>query len=406
VPRVPAVQVDASSGFGLDHLPLGVFSTPGEPPRVGARIGEQVLDLAPVAAALGLPVAAALALPTLNPFLALGRAHWSATRAWLLDLLAQDAAADLLAPHLRRLDDVRLHLPVQVGDYVDFYASQAHATNVGAIFRPDGQALPAAWKHLPIGYHGRAGTVVVSGTDVVRPRGLRVLAGDLSPTYGPTTRLDLEAELAFVVGTPSALGAPVGVDAFDEHVFGVALLDDWSARDVQSFEYRPLGPFLGKSFATSLAAWVTPLEALAAARTDLPHQLPEPARYLRGNGSGLFGLDLQLEVLVNGTVVSRPPYASTYWSPAQLLAHLSANGASVRTGDLFASGTVSGPDPDQVGSLLELSHGGVRPFTLDDGSTRTFLRDGDTAVVRASAPSTSGGRLSLGEVSGRVRPAR
>jgi fumarylacetoacetase len=285
-----------------------------------------------------------------------------------------------------------------VADYVDFYASEHHASNVGRIFRPDAPSpLLPNWKHLPVGYHGRAGTVVPSGTPVVRPSGQLVVEGE--PRFGPSRQLDVEAELGFVVGVGSEQGTPVPFTAFTDHVFGVVGLNDWSARDIQAWEYVPLGPFLGKSFATSISHWVTPLAALAAAWCDLPGQDPEPLPYL-GPGATR-GLDVAVEIELNGTVVSRPPYASMYWSPAQMLAHLTVNGASLRTGDLYGSGTVSGPRPDQVGSFLELSWGGTKPFA--DG--RTFLRDGDVVTLRYSAPSTAGARLTLGEVTGTVRPA-
>ena len=401
-----AVDLPADSPYGLDHLPFGVFSTPGESPRVGVRVGDQVLDVAPVAAADGLPISGALAQPTLNALLGAGREHWDGVRDWLVDLLTQDANAELVGAHLVPLDDVTLHLPLEVADYVDFYASEHHATNVGRIFRPDGEALTPNWKHLPIGYHGRAGTVVVSGTDVVRPTGQRKTPAEATPTFGPSIRLDIEAEVGFVVGTPSAMGDRVGVEGFDDHVFGVVLLNDWSARDIQAWEYVPLGPFLGKSFATSVSAWVTPLAALSAARIPLPQQHPEPLDYLRASDSGLFGLDLALEVELNGQVIARPPYRTLYWSPAQMLAHLTVNGASLRTGDLFASGTVSGTERDERGSLLELTWNGTEPVELADGTTRGFLEDGDTVVLRATAPASAGGRLALGEVRGTIRPAR
>ncbi|MGZ4457141.1 MAG: fumarylacetoacetase, partial [Nocardioides sp.] len=315
---------------------------------------------------------------------------------------------DLVEPSLLPLADVRLHLPFTVADYVDFYCSLDHASNVGRIFRPDAEPLLPNWRHLPVGYHGRAGTVVVSGTDVVRPSGQRVSPGSTGggppvPTFGPSRRLDIEAEVGFVVGTPSALGSRVGTGDFADHVFGVTLVNDWSARDIQAWEYVPLGPFLGKSFATSVSAWVTPLEALSAAWCDLPGQDPAPLDYLAVDGPA--GLDLDLEVELDGVTVTRPPYASMYWSPAQMLAHLTVNGASLRTGDLFASGTVSGPEPGQRGSLLELSWGGAEPFTAG-GRERTFLEDGDEVVIRATAPGRLGGRIALGDVRGTVLPAR
>jgi fumarylacetoacetase len=390
------VEGAAGSLFDADNLPYGVFARADDEPRVGARIGDLVVDLAPVAAADLPEVAHVLGAPVLNPLMALGRPAWTAVRTWLTGLLTDPAGRALVEPHLVPLAEVTLSLPFEVADYVDFYCSLHHASNVGRIFRPEGEPLRPNWRHLPVGYHGRAGTVVVSGTDVRRPAGQRG-PGDV----GPTRRLDLEAELGFVVGAPSAPGRPVGTDGLADHVFGVTLLNDWSARDIQAWETVPLGPFLGKSFATSVSGWVTPLDALAAARVPLPGQEPEPVDYLRVAGPA--GFDLDLEVLVAGEVVSRPPYASMYWSPAQMLAHLTANGARLRTGDLFGSGTVSGPAPDQRGSLLELSWGGSQ--TVGTGR-RTFLEDGDTVTLRATAPGTGGGRIALGEVTGTVTPAR
>ena len=361
-------------GFGADHLPYGVFSLDGGPRRVGVRHGDAVLDLA---FETGRPE---LAAASLNPFLALGRTAWREVRAEVRALIDDDVASPI------PLADVDLHLPFEVADYVDFYASEHHATNVGRLFRPDGDALLPNWKHLPVGYHGRAGTVVASGTPVVRPSGQRG-PGDV----GPTRRLDLEAELGFVVGAGSSLGRPVAAEAFADHVFGVVGLNDWSARDLQAWEYVPLGPFLGKSFATSISHWVTPLDALEAAWCDLPVQDPRPADYLAPDTAR--GLDIAVEVEIDGQVVSRPPYATTYWGPAQMLAHLTVNGASLRTGDLFGSGTISGAAPDEVGSLLELYAG------------ERFLDDGSVVVLRYSAPGTAGGRITLGEVVGRVVPA-
>lgn len=388
--------------YPLSTLPFGVVSTAADSRhRVGVLVGDRVLDVAPLAAADGIGAARALAAPTLNPFLALGRGGWSEVRAWLAQRLTGDAAG--VREHLLPLAAVTTHLPVEVADYVDFYSSQHHAENVGRIFRPDSEPLTPNWKHLPIGYHGRAGTVVVSGTPVRRPTGQRRPPGSAGPIFGPSQRLDIEAEVGLVVGMPSALGEPVGVSAFREHVFGVVLVNDWSARDLQAWEYVPLGPFLGKSFATSISAWVVPLDALEEAWVPAPAREIEPLPYLREAEPG--GLDLALEVEWNGTVVSRPPFASMYWTAAQQLAHMTVNGASLRTGDLFASGTVSGPEPGQRGSFLELSWGGRDEVRLDDGSTRTFLADGDTVVLRASAPGPEGATVELGEVRGTVLPA-
>jgi fumarylacetoacetase len=349
-------------------MALGVFSPPGEPPRVGARRGEEVLDLA--RAAPGGPLRALLAAPSLNPLMAAGPEAWAAAAA------IEDAPAHPLAT-------VALHLPFAVADYVDFYSSLHHAVNAGRIFRPGADPLPRNWRHLPVGYHGRAGTVVPSGTPVIRPQGQLGLG-----EYGPTRRLDVELELGFVIGTPSPRGEPVAIERALEHVFGVVLLNDWSARDIQGWESVPLGPFLGKSFATSISHWVVPLDALP--RTRREPQDPPPLPYLQEEP---WAFDIALEGELNGTVITRTNADQLYWSVAQQIAHLTVNGASLRTGDLLGSGTISGPERQQRGSLLELSWNGEEPVELDDGSTRGYLEDGDEVVLRGAG---------LGEVRGRV----
>jgi fumarylacetoacetase len=396
------VEGAAGSSYDVDNLPYGVFSPAADAtPRVGVRIGDLVLHVAPVAAAQQPELADAFAAPTLNALMAAGRPAWTSVRTWLTGLLTDEHDRDLVEPHLVPVDEVTLLMPFEVADYVDFYCSLQHATNVGRIFRPDGEALLPNWRHLPVGYHGRAGTVVVSGTPVVRPQGQRKPPDAAVPVFGPSQRLDIEAEVGFAVGTPAGSGRLATDDAPD-HVFGAVLLNDWSARDIQAWEYVPLGPFLGKSFAPSISGWVSPLEALDAARVDLPGPDPAPLAYLAVDGKA--GYDIAIEVLLNGEVVSRPPYAAMYWSPAQMLAHMTCNGASVRTGDLFASGTVSGDERDQRGSFLELSWGGKEPFTAG-GRERTFLEDGDTVTLRATAPGALGGRIALGEVTGTIQPA-
>ncbi|MEN3611196.1 fumarylacetoacetase [Plantactinospora sp. ZYX-F-223] len=392
----------AGSAYGVHNLPYGVFRSAGRAPRIGVRVGDLVLDLDGAEAAGLVLAGGALRQPTLNAFLTLGRAQWSTVRTRIVELLTDERHRAAVTPLLVPLDRVELVLPFEVADYVDFYSSEHHASNVGKIFRPDGRALLPNWRHLPVGYHGRAGTVVVSGTPVVRPTGQRGTPD--GPVYGPSTRLDIEAEVGFVVGVPSPLGERVGVDDFAAHVFGVVLLNDWSARDIQAWEYQPLGPFLGKSFCTSVSPWVVPLEALAAAWVPAPAQEPAVLDYLRDVPH--LGLDLRLTVDWNGTRVSEPPFAGMYWTPAQQLAHLTVNGAALRTGDLYASGTVSGPRRQQVGSFLELTWGGAEPVTLSDGSTRTFLSDGDTVSIGATAPGPGGSTVGLGEVVGTIAPAR
>jgi fumarylacetoacetase len=388
------VPVPAGSDFPVHNLPYGVAAG-----RVVVAVGDLVLDLDGLqrAGALG-SVPPGTFRGRLDALLALGRPAWSAVRTELTALLTTTAARVTVEPHLSRAADAVLELAFTPGDYVDFYSSLEHATNLGRLFRPHADPLLPNWRHLPVGYHGRAGSLVVSGTPVRRPQGQR--RGDDGPVFGPSTRLDLEAEVGFVVGRPSRLGEPVPARAAAEHVFGLVLVNDWSARDLQAWEYQPLGPFLGKSFATTVSPWVVPLDALAGARVPAPPQDPPPLPYLRYDGD--WGLDLELEVLLNGSVISRPPYAGMYWTIPQQLAHATVNGAALRTGDLFASGTVSGPGQDQRGSLVELTEGGGQPLTLPDRSTRTFLEDGDEVTIRART--RRGPRLGFGECAGRITP--
>jgi fumarylacetoacetase len=357
----------------------------GGAPRVAARLGDTAIPLG------GLDLGVERAIfeqPSLNAFLALGRDAWRTVRARLQDAL--DSAPAL------GLDEVDVLLPVAPGDYVDFYSSLEHATNLGRMFRPGSEPLLPNWRWLPVGYHGRSATVVVSGTEVRRPHGQRAPDGDGPPAYGPTRALDIELELGFVTGPANRRGEPIPIERAEEHVFGFALVNDWSARDIQAWEYQPLGPFLGKSFATSLAPWITPLEALEPFRVAGPEQDPPPLEHLRCARD--WALDLDLEIELNGTVVGRTNARGLYWNAAQQLAHATANGASTRPGDLFASGTISGPAPGSYGSLIELTWAGRDPLALDDGSTRTFLEDGDTVVLRGRAGDT----LELAEVRGTV----
>jgi fumarylacetoacetase len=386
------VEITDDHPFPLESLPYGVFTRGDDDPRIGVAVGDYVLDLAPV---LDDDV---FARPSLNSFLARGRAAWRETRTRVTDLLVDASHRARVQPHLVDRRSVTLHLPVEIGDYVDFYSSLEHAENLGRILRPGGEPVAANWRHLPVGYHGRAGTIVVSGTPIVRPSGQRVVDG--APRYGPSLRLDIEAEVGFVVGVPSRLGTAITTEHFADHVFGVVLVNDWSARDIQAWEYQPLGPFLGKSFATSISPWVVPLDALEPARIEGRAQNPPPLPYLQRTAP--WGLDLRLEVALNDTVIARPPFAGMYWTPDQQLAHLTVNGASVRTGDLFASGTVSGEYDHERGSLIELTWNGRDELVLDDGSRRTFLQDGDRVAIRGTAALGDDRSLGLGEVSGTI----
>ena len=346
----------------------GVFSVAGGTPRLGWRDGDDVVDLS----ALG----DVYVQPSLNALLALGPDAWA-------ESLALARVHDGPRVPLRT---ATLRLPFVVADYVDFYSSLEHATNMGRLFRPDADPLPPSWRWLPIGYHGRAGSVVVSGTDVRRPRGQLLSPGASAPVYAPSQRLDLELELGFVVGVPSARGEPVPAERFTDHVFGVVLVNDWSARDIQAWEYVPLGPFLGKSFQTSVSAWVTPLALLEERRVAAPPQEPPALEYLEGGRD--WALDIDLEVELNGEVVSRGNTRTLYWTMPQQLAYATSNGAALRTGDLMATGTISGPRPGSEGSLIERT-----------GNT-AFLADGDEVILRGRA-----GELELGDVRGRVLPA-
>ena len=395
------LDVSADSPFGPQTLPYGVFSIGSSPPRVGVRIGESVLDVGAVAGEF----APFLAQGSLDPLLAAGPRVWAAVRSAVTALVTDSANRPSVEANLHALESVTLSVPFTVADYVDFYSSRQHAENLGTIFRPGQPPLTPNWRHMPIGYHGRAGTAVVSGTDVRRPCGQTRAPDAELPTFGPAHRLDIEAEVGFVVGVGSQLGESIPVGDFAGHVFGVVLVNDWSARDVQAWEYVPLGPFLGKSFATTVSAWVTPLAAFDQARVPPPVRDVPLLPYLRDDEHP-WGLDITLTVELNGQVISRPPFAGMYWTPAQQLAHLTVNGAMARTGDLFASGTVSGSEPDQLGSLIELTWNGQRPLRLANGARRAFLEDGDEVVIRATAPGPAGTRVGIGEARGRILPAR
>jgi len=391
--------------FGLAALPYGSYTAAhhaGEY-RVGVAIGDRVLDLTSATGRLMPARAHLFAAGSLDDFLAAGDLAWAQVResltAWLSEDQFRPVIEDLLVPAAA----VSLRLPFAVADYVDFYASENHAANGGRMFRPGAEPLPPNWKHLPIGYHGRAGSVVVSGTPVRRPCGQSRPAGADAPVFGPSTRLDFEAELGFVVGARSHLGEPVPVSRFAEHVFGVCLVNDWSARDIQFWETVPLGPFLGKSFATTVSPWVLPLAALQHARIRPPSAAASLLGYLTETAA--WGLDILFEIRLYGAVISQPPYATMYWSPAQMLAHLTVNGAAVRPGDLYASGTVSGPEPSQRGSLMELSWNGAEPLGLPDGTSRRWLQDGDEVIITATAPGPDGVRIGLGSATGVILPA-
>lgn len=383
----------------VDHLPYASYATEGRAHRLGVGVGDQVVDVVGLLTDVAPDLAELGGGGNLDRLLAAGPQAWQQMRSTLQRVITESIT---WPGHAVTASTAQLRQPFTVGDYVDFYGNEHHATNVGRLFRPGQPALPASWKHIPIGYHGRSGTIVPSGVPIRRPQGMRP-EPEGPPSFGPSRRLDLEAELGFVLGG-SAPDGKVGLDQVGAHIFGVTLTNDWSARDIQAFEYVPLGPHLGKSFATSISPWVTPMAALDAARVAPPPRDVPLAAYLDDTTLEPWGLAIEIEVMINDEVVSRPPVSSMYWTAAQMLAHLTVNGASLRPGDFFASGTVSGPEPDQRGSLLELAWGGAEPIRLDDGSERSFLHDYDLVTLLATAPGPAGAVITLGECSGRILP--
>ncbi|MBD3334935.1 MAG: fumarylacetoacetase [Candidatus Eisenbacteria bacterium] len=414
------IPVDPDGHFPIQNLPYGVCMRSDErDPRLCTAIGDRILDLKEIAEAGHFSrsdrlSAAVFDAPNLNPFMALGRPAWAEARAVITRLLSAEEPALRDDARLREKalvprDQVQMLLPVEIGDYTDFYSSREHATNVGIMFRGKENALMPNWLHLPVAYHGRSSSVVVSGTDLHRPQGQTKPDQAEAPVYGPSNLLDFELEMGFFVGPGTRLGDPVAAERAEEHIFGLVLVNDWSARDIQKWEYQPLGPFLGKNFGTSISPWVVPLEALEPFRTNGPPQDPEPLPYLRTQGPRAF--DIQLEVLLQTPQVDAPRriclsnFKHMYWNMCQQLAHHTVTGCNLRTGDLMASGTISGPHPESYGSLLELTWRGSRPLQMPDGSTRTFLQDGDRLTMTAWCQG-DGYRVGFGEVTGRILPAR
>lgn len=408
--------VPAESDFPIQNLPLGVGSIGGAAPGPLSRIGDMAIDLRALAEAglldgTGIP-REAFAAPALNALMAGGRAPVSALRARLSGLLRHDTpdlrdSAGLRERALIPVARVAMHLPVQVGDYTDFYSSRQHAYNVGCMFRDPANALLPNWLHLPVGYHGRASSIVVSGTPIRRPVGQFKPAPDAAPVLGATRQLDMELEVAFITFNGNALGDRIGTAQAEAHILGLVLFNDWSARDIQAWEYVPLGPFLGKNFGSSVSPWVVLLDALEPFRIGGPEQDPPVLPYLRQEGHHHFDIALEASIATAGgdeTVICRSNFRHMYWSMAQQLAHHTVNGCNVRCGDMMASGTISGDDPGSYGSLLELTWKGTKPLRLQDGSERRFLEDGDTLVMRGHC-AKGGVRIGFGEVRGTVLPA-
>ncbi|HRQ40294.1 MAG TPA: fumarylacetoacetase [Chloroflexota bacterium] len=409
------LDVPAESHFPLQNLPWGVFCVRDDGrKRIGTRLGDWVVDVTALQAhgvfdGPHLRGTAVFDQPTLNSFMALGAPAWAEARATLQTLLAADTPvmrdnAEWQSQVLYPAADVTMHLPAAIGDYTDFYASEYHAAHVGKMFRPDEAPLLPNWKQLPVGYHGRASSIVLSGAEVIRPCGQILPPGATNPIYAASAELDFELEMGFFIGPGNVLGQPIPVNQAEEHIFGLMLLNDWSARDMQRWEYRPLGPFLAKNFATSISPWVVTLAALRPFQTPGPTQDPTPLPYLQTANTTY---DIQLEVSLKSErmdmpqVISRSNFRHLYWNMAQMVAHHTVTGCNLRPGDLLATGTISGPTTDSSGSLLELAWRGTKPLTLPTGETRTFLQDGDELIMTGWAQG-DGYRVGLGEVYGRV----
>jgi len=397
--------------FPLNNLPCGVFSLGEAEPRCGVAIGEMIIDVTGLeeAGLLTLDEVAVFDLPFWNEFMDLGPEAWAAFRARLTELLAEGASERAaVEPHLVAMADATLHLPFAVAEFTDFYAGRHHATNVGTMFRGAENALPPNWLHIPIGYNGRASTVVVSGTDIRRPWGQLKPPTEEMPHFAPSRRFDFELEMGAVVGRASDFGAPVSVAEADAMIFGYVLLNDWSARDVQAWEYQPLGPFQAKATATTISPWIVMTAALEPFRTATPPREVPLLPYLQEPGPMLYDIALEVDLRPEGaaraTTITRTSYREMYYSAAQQLAHHTTAGCAMNVGDLLGSGTISGPEKDARGSLLELSWGGKEPLTLETGETRSFLEDGDTLTFRGAALG-NGYRIGFGECAGKLLPA-
>ncbi|MFP1631245.1 fumarylacetoacetase [Zhengella sp. ZM62] len=395
------------TGFPLNNLPYGVFSTGEGKPRCGVAIGDMILDVAALEAAGKLNYEGALETGTWNAFMAMGPVAWDKLRGELTALLAEGSPAHAdVEPHLVPMADATLHMPFAVTEYTDFYAGRNHAFNVGVMFRGPENALPPNWLHIPIGYNGRASSVVVSGTPVVRPNGQLKGPDDAAPRFGPSQRFDLELEMGAIVGQPS--NGPISVSQAFENIFGYVLLNDWSARDIQAWEYQPLGPFQAKATATTISPWIVTSAALAPFRTSTPAREKPLLPYLAEPGPMLYDIQLEFGLTPEGgeeTVLSRTNYREMYYSSAQQLAHHTSSGCPMRVGDLLGSGTISGAEKETRGSLLELSWGGKEPVAIKGGGTRSFIEDGDTVTLRGHAQG-DGYRIGFGACAGKILPAR
>lgn len=404
------IDIPENSDFSIHNIPFGIFSTQDRSPRIGVAIGEHILDLAAVAE---LDVfdfnTALLEKDTLNDFISLGKEITTRVRKNIQHWLKDDNSVLAGKPELFvKQSEAQMHMPVAVGDYTDFYSSLEHATNVGKMFRDPENALLPNWKHIPVGYHGRASSIIVSGQPIHRPKGQTMPNGADSPVFGPTKRLDFELEMGFICGKETKLGESVSTANAEDYIFGLVLFNDWSARDIQKWEYVPLGPFLAKNFASSISPWVVTLEALEHFKLAGPKQEPEVLPYLTYEGEKNYDIHLEVGITPEEgeeTTVCQSNFKHMYWNMAQQLAHHTVNGCNINIGDMMASGTISGKEENSFGSMLELSWGGTQPIQLKDGSERKFIEDGDTVTMRGYAQNGDI-RVGFGEVSAKVLPAK
>jgi len=411
------VEVADDSDFSIHNFPFGVFTYQNET-HCGSRIGDFVIDLALLGEDgwfddLPLGTGSIFHKNNLNPFLELGNQAWTGVRNRLIELF-QSANTEIrdnktmVQRYLIPVEEVEMQMPVQVGDYTDFYSSMEHATNVGSMFRDPENALFPNWKHIPVGYHGRASSIVVSGADIFRPKGQSLPANHKTPVFGPTKSLDFELEMAFITGNANVLGESLSVKDAEKHIFGMVIFNDLSARDIQKWEYVPLGPFLAKNFASVISPWIVTLDALKSYRVSGPIQKPEVFPYLKSKGDKNIDIKLQAAIQPENaqeTVVCKSNYKYLYWNMNQQLAHQTVNGCNVRAGDMYGSGTISGPNAHSYGSMLELSWGGTKPIHLNDGSTRKFIHDHDTIIMRAYSEK-EGRRIGFGECVCKIRPSK
>jgi fumarylacetoacetase len=410
IPSWVASANNADTPFPLNNLPYGVFTTNSLDARCGVAIGDMILDLYAMeeAGLIELAEDPVFDVPYWNDVMELGAEAWAALRERLHQLLADGASEQAaVAPHLIPMADARMELPIVVAEFTDFYAGKNHAVNVGTMFRGAENALPPNWLHIPIGYNGRASSVVVSGTDIIRPNGQTKAPDADMPSFGPCKRLDIELEMGAIVGTASELGHPITVAQADEMIFGYVLLNDWSARDIQAWEYQPLGPFQAKAFATSISPWIVTRAALEPFRTSTPEREKQLLPYLQELKPMLYNIDLSVTIQPHGgtpKTICETNYNEMYYSAAQQLAHHASSGCAMTPGDLLGSGTISGAEKHQRGSLLELSWGGKEPFEIGGGETRSFIEDGDTLTLHGSAIG-DGYRIGFGTCTGTIRPA-